>query len=133
MPTESYFQLLHASLKEANREFLANAARVYGAMIIATGWFLAKEDPFPILSAPAYLWSALAWLGFLQVVFVWASVILARQTRTFYVELERIQFAPNVAYRDYLIGNAQLLVSVVVQSAFIWALALMIHERYAAP
>jgi hypothetical protein len=130
MKSESYFSLLHASLKDANREFHANVARVYGALIIATGWFLAKEDPLPILNKPVYFWSVLAWLAFLQAIFIWASIHQARQTRTYFDELERLQHAPSAAYLSYLVTPLQVTTAILVQSAFVWALALMIFERY---
>jgi hypothetical protein len=130
MKPESYFSLLHASLKDANREFHTNVARVYGALIVATGWFLAQENPLPILDKPVYFWSVLAWLAFLQAIFIWASIHQARQTRVYFDELERLRHAPSVAYLSYLVTPLQLTTAILVQSAFVWALALMIFERY---
>jgi hypothetical protein len=130
MKPESYFSLLHTSLKDANRKFHANVARVYGALIIATGWFLAKDNPLPILNKPVYFWSVLAWLAFLQALFIWASVHQARQTKFYFDEFKRLRHAPSVAYQSYLVTPLQIATAILVQSAFVWALALMIFERY---
>ena len=130
MEPKEHFDLVHSALVDGYKEYTANEARVTGFFPLAIGWFLARENPFPVLENLLYAWAAIVWLIGLIVVFIWVPILRLKKSKRRFFELSKLRLVDESAYRDYDLTKLQVGLSVFVHTSLQTSLLLMIHDRY---
>lgn len=127
------FDLVYSALVDGYKEYTTNEGRVTGFFLLAIGWFLANENPFPILKEVEYAWVSTAWIVALIAVFVWVPIMHSTRSRRRIHELSKLNLVHESLYKDYKITKPQVALTILVHTSLQLALILMIYDTYIAP
>ena len=104
MEGKEKFQVLYQSLVDGNKEYVDFITKVIGILLIAIGWLVANDDPFPILTNEALLNASLVSIVLGAAAISWVSIFHLSRSKVRYELLREMHYTEESIFKHYRIS-----------------------------
>ena len=130
MDAKEQFGILYQSLVDGNREYVDFISKVIGVLLIAIGWLVANDDPFPVLGNRTLLHASLAAVVIGAGSIAWVSVFHLGRSRDRFEQLRNLNYADESVYAHYRISGKMVGPALFIHLGLFAVIFVLIRHQY---
>ena len=105
MEDKEKFQVLYQGLVDGNKEYVDFITKVIGILLIAIGWLVANDDPFPVLRNTVLLNASLVSIVLGATAISWVSIFHLLRSKALYELLKKTNYTEESTFEHYRISS----------------------------
>ncbi len=130
MDDKEKFQLLYQSLVDGNKEYVEHISKAIAVLLIAIGWLVANNDPFPILTNSALLKASLVSVILGAVSISWVSIFHLSRSNKRYRLIKNLNYTEESIYGHYKISNKMIGPVLFIHNGLFLVIFVLVFSRY---
>jgi hypothetical protein len=130
MEKSEEFQFLYQSLVDGNKEYVDFITKVLAVLLIAIGWLVANDNPFPILCNRLLMWGSIG-INVVGIILIsWISIFHYERANKRYELLKVLNYAKEPLYEHYKISKNMIGPVIFFHVILLVGIIALIYGRY---
>lgn len=130
MEDKEKFQVLYQSLVDGNKEYVDFIGKAVGILLIAIGWLIANDDPFPMLTNGTLLNAALVSIVFGVAAITGISFYYFSRSKVRYELLREMHYAEESIFEHYRIPRKMIVPVLFIHNGLFLVIFVLVSDRY---
>lgn len=130
MDAEQKFKILYPSLVDGYKEFEAFISKVIFVQLMAIGWFVAKDNPFPQLANQTLMWTSLVVISITTLAIAWISIFQYQRSKKRFGLLKSLAYADESIFSHYHINIPTIIPVIFIHTGLFVIVLVLIYLKY---
>lgn len=130
MDVEQKFKILYPSLVDGYKEYEAFISKVIFVQLMAIGWFVAKDNPFPQLANQTLMWTSLVAIVITTFALGWVSIFQHQRSKKRFNLLIDLNYADESIFSHYHINIPTIIPVIFIHTGLFVTVLVLIYLKY---